>query len=412
MRNIHDPIQAEQEDLLERTSLAKEILFRLSDDNCPSVLGIYGGWGTGKSSLLNLILSSHKSNNKKNLYFELFDAWKYEVTGNLLIPILVRLSKLSIKGGTRYAKKIIKITSLFLTDLALRRIGNINISDVATYRDELKNQTSVTRWAGLIDEIENTTSDFEKLVNLVLEHKKAKRLVIFIDNLDRCFPENTIHLLESVKNLLNVEGCTWVISVDNNVIASYINQKYHGTKVDGHNYLEKIVTEQYSIPSIGSYYTAEILAHLEIYFDTDLDSELDFDRLSHLITPRKIIRAALQLKSFLRDTWLQLTDKGKKYVFGLFLLYNLWPEFYEYLSTGSTEHVSGVLANFYGENMGSSDEKIPLPEKFNDKNLTYFIQTMFIRKFGTGVSIGNSQISAGNQTMAKLMNELKEFGLP
>ncbi len=408
MRSIHDPIQSTKEDLLERTSLAEEILRKLKEKPCPPVIGIYGGWGAGKSSLLNLIFSINQAKKIQKLHFELFDAWKYEATGNLLIPIISRLIKQIPRGGTGYAKRVIKITSLFFSDLALRYFTKTTISDVMNYKQELEKNSNLTKWNNLIDEIEETAQDFERLVKLILKYKKREKLVVFIDNLDRCLPENAIHLLESIRNFLSVPNCIWVISVDNNVIASYINQKYYGTKVDGHNYLEKIITEQYNLPSIGEYYTEELLGHLNIHFNIDLD----FDRLSHLITPRKIIRSALKLKEFVEGDLFPLSDGGKQFVLCLILLYNLWPEFYEYLSTGSKDHISGVLANFYSERSGTSDEKAPLPEKFQDKNLSYFIQTTFLKKLGTVISTGNDRFSISNETMLSLMDDLKEIGLP
>jgi predicted KAP-like P-loop ATPase len=53
MNSIHDPIQEITEDVLERSGLADAVFNRLNSVDCPSVLGVYGGWGSGKSSLIN-----------------------------------------------------------------------------------------------------------------------------------------------------------------------------------------------------------------------------------------------------------------------------------------------------------------------------------------------------------------------
>ena len=62
---IHDPIINEEQDILNRKSIAKKILERLKNYDCPPVLGLYGGWGTGKTSVLNLLEEINKKEEKR-----------------------------------------------------------------------------------------------------------------------------------------------------------------------------------------------------------------------------------------------------------------------------------------------------------------------------------------------------------
>ena len=68
-----------------------------------------------------------------------------------------------------------------------------------------------------------------------------------LDNLDRCLPEQSIELLESLSNILNVERCIFFIAVDRHVIVSFINKKYGTEGLNGYEYLEKIVTFDFNI---------------------------------------------------------------------------------------------------------------------------------------------------------------------
>src|SRR5689334_23235884 len=88
--NIHDPITFEEEDLLERRYLAERIFNRLISDSCPEVIGIYGGWGTGKTSLLRLIQQKWKNLGDKTIQVEYIDAWNYEGSTTLFVPVIVR----------------------------------------------------------------------------------------------------------------------------------------------------------------------------------------------------------------------------------------------------------------------------------------------------------------------------------
>jgi len=71
--SIHDPILCESQDTLERRYLAERIFDRLVSESCPEVIGIYGGWGTGKTSLLNLIQERWQKSNEQTIQIEHFD---------------------------------------------------------------------------------------------------------------------------------------------------------------------------------------------------------------------------------------------------------------------------------------------------------------------------------------------------
>ncbi len=235
MGNIHDPIQSIEEDLLERQNLAEQILYRLSEPDCPPAIGIYGGWGTGKSSLLNLIQVINQHEKEKKIYFEVFDVWRYEATGSLLIPLFVRLNKLLSKKMSSPIKRLIKVTSLFVSDIALRKVSGIGLENIKGYVEEISKDQS-PKWEKLVSELEQTTADFKELISQIVKKKNIKKIVICIDNLDRCSPENSIQLLESIKNLFGVPSCTWIIAIDQNAIASYISQKYRDLKINGYDY--------------------------------------------------------------------------------------------------------------------------------------------------------------------------------
>ena len=81
----------------ERSDLAERILNRLQEDDCPRALGIYGGWGTGKTSLLNLMkqLNKHASGGVLSpIYMVSIDAWEHESSEGLLIPVVAALDGL------------------------------------------------------------------------------------------------------------------------------------------------------------------------------------------------------------------------------------------------------------------------------------------------------------------------------
>src|SRR5215813_7502948 len=87
------------------------------------------------------------------------------------------------------------------------------------------------------------------------ETKKFK-MVIFIDDLDRCTPERALEILESIKTFFDIEGIVFVIGIDPSTIDPIIKTKYGveskidglESKIDGMKYLQKIVQLPYPIP--------------------------------------------------------------------------------------------------------------------------------------------------------------------
>jgi hypothetical protein len=75
---------------------------------------------------------------------------------------------------------------------------------------------------------------------------------VFIDDLDRCFPDNAIKLLESIKLILSKTGFIFILGVAKQVIEGYLNHRYKQefglVDFEGQKYLDKIVQLQFPIP--------------------------------------------------------------------------------------------------------------------------------------------------------------------
>jgi hypothetical protein len=236
-----------------------------------------------------------------------------------------------------------------------------------------------------------------------LQQIGCKRIILCIDNLDRCSPDNAVRLLESVKTFFSVPNCVWVFVVDNDVIASYVDQKYQGTNVDGHSYLDKIIIEQYHIPSLKGSYTRELLKRLNVEFEPGVE----LSQLGNLLTPRRILKAAIKFRQFYSAAemkpMLSPSERlqERKVIFSLIFLYFAWPDFYKFLSSDNPEHIEGVLRNYLPTSMQSGDGKIPLQDEFKKEELTYFIQTAILQ---SGID--------WKGTVLNMMISLRKVGLP
>ena len=64
---IFDPIEDLEKDDLGRVTFARRLLARLSEHNCSPTIGLYGGWGVGKTSILHLIENLNKTNSDPDI---------------------------------------------------------------------------------------------------------------------------------------------------------------------------------------------------------------------------------------------------------------------------------------------------------------------------------------------------------
>ncbi len=418
--SIFEPIRELEHDLLGRLNFARQLLDRLSEPDCSPTLGLYGGWGVGKTSILNLILTLNKKyedeGNRQSL-IEYIDVWPYEVSGDLTIPLLVRTRKLI--GGippTNYAKswrRILGVLAQAGADLSLRYIfkSQITLEDVKGYGDNLEDVAPVEKnirdLEKLVDDIQGAQDAFKELIQLVRNAHQDRRIVFLIDNLDRCSPENVVRLLESIKNFLSVPDCTWVFAMDSGVIASYIDKKYEDTKMDGNSYLDKIIPEQYHIPPVSMVDMARMEKFLSIAIPKkfgDLPS-INLSKIPHfpeVLVPRRLLKTAHRFYRAYSTPSVRGTQASPDTIFALILLYNSWPAFYERFSSESAEHVEGILEN-YKATIPNNHTLIPLPQKFlDDRSLAHYINYCFIK----------GQSKEFSRILAEGMVWLREVGLP
>lgn len=245
----------------------------------PSTIGLYGDWGSGKSSLMKLaqdrIEGISKAKKKKvddtpkTLCIE-FNGWLFEgyedTKTSLCGTILDKLDDAQRFGPevANKAKDLIKKIDFkkligkgvkfgmdylltggigALTDLTLSSIlnslkdksGSIETKDIedvlAKFKTEEKTRT----------EIKKFRDDFKQL----LEDSKVENVVVFIDELDRCSPDTILDLFEAMRLFLFVDGMSFIIGADERLIQYAIKTKYKevpGNNLDiGKEYLEKVI---------------------------------------------------------------------------------------------------------------------------------------------------------------------------
>lgn len=264
----------------------------------PLTVGILGTWGSGKTSLMHMVREQIEIQGAITGWF---DAWKYDKEQTLwraflltalstvrksvdkdkerptdldyLETMLYRGIDLDKSGGVtinlpklagKVAQGTVQIGLSFLPGGAtlgkvieeLQKSGINNLTNTAF--DSIEREHTKIH----IEQVRFLEQFQEKFQTLVTQYivQKGKRLVLFLDDLDRCLPEKSIEVLEALKLFVDIPGCVFVLGLDQDVIARGVEIRYHEylnknsdekiSLIDGTKYLEKIIQLPFHIPSI------------------------------------------------------------------------------------------------------------------------------------------------------------------
>lgn len=257
----------------------------------PISLGLFGGWGVGKSSLMNMVINEI-SKDEKNLVLH-FDAWLFQDYDNARASLLQKIGDtLYQKAKTDEALKT-RVIALYKRIDKLRVIGLLaegaafaagvptfgtiargveGSRNVLTGKGDAEDITAIKtsvadikdRASELLGPEENNSPPhqieaFRSELKSILESLDCT-LFVFIDNLDRCLPDKAIHTLEAVRLFLFMERTAFVIAADEDMIRLAVKQHY---KADAErlvtDYLDKLVQIPVRVPRTG---IAELRAFL------------------------------------------------------------------------------------------------------------------------------------------------------
>jgi len=136
-----------------------------------------------------------------------------------------------------------------LTTVLVRGIGGIFTSiDLQKAGEEYEDYNKFDYWT---DAVKDSRSTIKTLMQKILNENNSDKLVIFIDDLDRCLPENAIKLLESLKNIFCEGNCIFILALDKETIARGIKNRYSElTPNECKDYLDKIINFGLDIPEL------------------------------------------------------------------------------------------------------------------------------------------------------------------
>ena len=280
----------------------------LDEDLSPSSIGLYGDWGSGKSSLMKMVEQHLISMNDKSILCIRFNGWLFEgyedaktaLCGTILESIHKKEGLSSqVKGKVRKLWNKVDVQKILgkgirygldyfmtggvlsLTDFTISQITNalkknaenVTEEDIAKALRSLKTDNNIRK------DIKNFHDEFEK----ILKETNIKHLVVFIDELDRCSPETILDIIEAMRLFLFAKGTSFVIGADQRLIEYAIKTKYKeviGNNLDiGREYMEKVIQYPVNIPALDENEVEQYISCLLLEKDLDKDEFAEIKEL-------------------------------------------------------------------------------------------------------------------------------------
>lgn len=271
--NADKPIKTESEDLLGRSFFSKQLAKALYECDASDglVIGLFGEWGSGKTSVLNMTMNEIKNMGEESENEPLivtFSPWNYSDKDNLTRLFFHRLIT-RIEGQDNQAKKKelgenLKKYVNILDGLALVPVfGNVlaNVSKgLATdYVDKMLE----------VPDLDKAKEDLE-----VILKESNQKIIVVIDDIDRLTNSQIRDIFHLAKQVGNFSNIVYILSMDREIVCRAL-QEIHN--IDGNEYLEKIIQVPFEIPQISKSKVHKYLFNQldKIINDTSNDTIID-----------------------------------------------------------------------------------------------------------------------------------------
>ncbi len=253
----------------------------MNDAVAPATIGVYGDWGSGKSTVLRLAQErlSTQEMTDAGVVCVWFNSWQFESYDDSKAALMTAiLEELRRQRGTlekakagiaAFAKRIdwmrgmgmigkvairakLALVTGGLSEVAKGAMGALTPDDAAATASDLKSLLKEAAAEGVgAQSVREFREEFAKLLDVA----DVKRLVVIIDDLDRCMPDRIVDTLEAIKLFLLVPRTAFVLGADESLVRRSVQVRFAAVAEAkehlGRDYLEKLIQIPVSVPPMG-----------------------------------------------------------------------------------------------------------------------------------------------------------------
>lgn len=258
--------------------LLKKII--LNDAMLPISIGVFGNWGSGKSSLMLLLQQSlqewekSQQNEQHSIILQVyFNSWQFESYDSTKLTMIESILE-ALDKDINTRKDVFERVDDLLARINFLKVGvfilkkaydNLTPDWMKKWlpkKDDIDKITGKDKYNNLLEDVTkgNTSkfiATFRELFEDLVNDMGYKAVIVYVDDLDRCDPKRIIGCLEAVKLFVNVKKTAFVIGADERIIEYAISQHYpiqmkkEDISSPFSDYLEKLIQLPYKLPRLS-----------------------------------------------------------------------------------------------------------------------------------------------------------------
>jgi len=304
---IDVPRQHTEQDLFGINVYQNALVKFIQNTETPITIALQGEWGSGKTSLMNL-LRWNLCDVEDAPYFPIWiNTWQYSLmkspantTISILEGIIKQIGALDAKSS-QWEESRKKIGVIFKkmatagTKIAASAVG----IDGGVVDDFFSNDNNNPQ-----SDIVQLKSEIERLISAAIDSNPSKKgFTFYIDDLDRIDPPVAVEILELLKNIFDLDKCVFILAIDYDVVIKGLKPKFgeltEKNEREFRSFFDKIIQLPFSMP-VASYnidsFLIEALSGIDFFSKEEMDnsnlmeSVSEIARLSVGTNPRSLKR--------------------------------------------------------------------------------------------------------------------------
>jgi len=298
----------------------------LLEADTPLVVAIYGPWGAGKTSMMMQLQAALGENDGRldsPVRTVWFVPWEHSRDNQPGVSLLLAMRRDLHLEDVRVTRALRAIAQAITDEVRIPYIG-LSLGRVrANYRELAAQDVERRSEQALLRE------HFKEVIAVAREAKEGqKKLVIFIDDLDRCQPATAIAMMEALKLYLSLPGCIFVLGIDPELIQSAIASEYASLGIARESYLNKIVQLPFTIPALSR---EEVNAYVAAHLARHLGDCQQILTLAAPDNPRLLKRIINTLLLLDRIAHISFPNRDSRILCAVAVIQNSAPDLYQHL---------------------------------------------------------------------------------
>ena len=227
-----------------------------------------------------------------------FNAWRYEREEQFALIALMKTIAYSMGNLPEY-KEMKRVFLRGLEIIGKDILRHLAVQYVMTEKGVEEFESNILPKMELLSKVDKDTIYFDGVKKIEEDMKKVSgthRVVVFIDDLDRCNSQKALEVFESTKVFLDIEGFIFIVGLSHRTITKLISLEYEKAGIKGSEYIRKIIQVYVNIPKWKSQDIKKLIDKISSRLDPEYAAVFKDEKKEDLITtaagynPREVKR--------------------------------------------------------------------------------------------------------------------------